>query len=138
MSRPAVLTPHPGEFARLMRSSVAQVQAGRSECAVRFARDHHVVLVLKGHGTVVTDGERIYINSTGNPGMATGGSGDVLTGLLSALIAQGMTSFDAAVLGVYAHGLAGDLAARELGKVSLIASDLLDYLPDALRTVEKN
>jgi NAD(P)H-hydrate epimerase len=95
------------------------------------------VTVLKGHGTIVTDGEKLYRNATGNPGMATGGAGDVLTGVMAALLAQGLAMFDAAVLGVYLHGLAGDLAARELGQTAIIASDLLRFLPAALRSVEQ-
>jgi ADP-dependent NAD(P)H-hydrate dehydratase len=128
---PLILTPHPGEFARLLAVDTATVQADREELAARFARDHAVILVLKGHATVVTDGRRIYCNSTGNPGMATGGTGDVLTGLVAALLAQRLEPFAAAQLGVYVHGLAGDLARDELGEVSLIASDLLHYLPRA-------
>jgi NAD(P)H-hydrate epimerase len=91
--------------------------------------------VLKGHGTVVTDGNRYSINQTGNPGMATGGTGDVLTGIITGLLCQGLVPFDAARLGVHVHGLAGDLAANELGQVGLIASDLIDYLPKAIRAV---
>ncbi|MCK4276342.1 MAG: NAD(P)H-hydrate dehydratase, partial [Phycisphaerae bacterium] len=87
----------------------------------------------KGAGTVVTDGDRIFVNPTGNSGMGTGGSGDVLTGLLAALIGQGMAPFDAAVLAVHTHGRAGDLAAESLGEVSLIALDLLNYLPGAIK-----
>ena len=83
---PTVLTPHPGEFARLLKTSVSEVQANRQELAVHFAAERNVVLVLKGHETIVTDGERLYVNGTGNPGMATGGTGDVLTGLIAALI----------------------------------------------------
>jgi NAD(P)H-hydrate epimerase len=132
-SAPTILTPHPGEFARLAGTTVAQVQAQRPEWAGRFASDHGVVLVLKGHGTVVTDGRRVYQNWTGNPGMATGGAGDVLTGLIAALLGQGLEAFAAAQLGVYLHGLAGDLARDDLGEISLIASDLLDYLPHAFR-----
>jgi NAD(P)H-hydrate epimerase len=94
-----------------------------------------MVVVLKGHRTVVTDGMRVSINQTGNPGMATGGSGDVLTGVITGLLCQGLTPFDAARLGVYVHGLAGDLATQELGQVSLIASDLLDYLPRAFQAL---
>jgi ADP-dependent NAD(P)H-hydrate dehydratase len=133
-SAPLVLTPHPGEFARLLGSDVATVQSQRQELAVRFAAEHGVVLVLKGHGTVVTDGRRVYRNTTGNPGMATGGTGDVLTGLIAALLGQKLEPFAAAQLGVHLHGLAGDMARDELGEVSLIASDLLAYLPRALRT----
>jgi NAD(P)H-hydrate epimerase len=130
---PAILTPHPGELARLLNTDVTAVQAQRQDLAVRFAAEHGVILVLKGHGTIVTDGQRVYRNTTGNPGMATGGTGDVLTGLIAALLGQHLEPFAAAQLGVYLHGLAGDMARDDLGEVSLIASDLLDYLPRALR-----
>jgi ADP-dependent NAD(P)H-hydrate dehydratase len=132
----AILTPHPGEFARLVGTDIETVQAHREEMAVEFSRRHHNVTVLKGHRSVVTDGENTYINTTGNPGMATGGSGDVLTGLIAALVAQGMGPLDAAILGTYVHGLAGDLAACELGQMALIASDIVRFLPAALRTIE--
>jgi NAD(P)H-hydrate epimerase len=130
---PIILTPHPGEFARLMGCDVPAVQARRQELAVQFAQKYDVVVVLKGHGTVVTDGRRVYLNRTGNPGMATGGTGDVLTGLIAALLGQGLEPFAAAQLGVHLHGWAGDLAQAELGEVSMIASDLLTYLPHAFR-----
>jgi NAD(P)H-hydrate epimerase len=132
-SAPLILTPHPGEFARLLDSDVATVQSQRQELAMRFASDHGVILVLKGYGTVVTDGHRVYCNTTGNPGMATGGTGDVLTGLIAALLGQKLEPFAAAQLGVHVHGLAGDMARDDLGETSLIASDLLEYLPRALR-----
>ena len=132
---PIVMTPHPGEFARLLDIPVPQVQANRQKLAVGFAMKWSAVLVLKGHETIVTDGDHVYVNNTGNPGMATGGTGDVLTGLVAALIGQKMSAFDAAVLGVWAHGRAGDLAAADLGQASLTASDLLNYLPRALREV---
>jgi NAD(P)H-hydrate epimerase len=128
---PIILTPHPGEFARLIGSDVSTVQARRQELAVDFAAKFQVILVLKGHGTIVTDGRQVYQNSTGNPGMATGGTGDVLTGLIAALLGQKLRPFAAAQLGVYLHGLAGDLAQEELGQVALIASDLLSFLPKA-------
>jgi NAD(P)H-hydrate epimerase len=131
-SAPLILTPHPGEFARLLHTDVGSVQARRQELAVQFASTHRLVLVLKGHGSIVTDGRRVYHNTTGNPGMATGGTGDVLTGLIAALVGQGLDAFDAAQLGIYLHGLAGDLARDDLGEVSLIASDLLTYLPQVL------
>jgi NAD(P)H-hydrate epimerase len=130
---PLVITPHPGEFARLIKSDVETVLTRREELAIRFAAEHALVLVLKGYRTLVTDGRRIYRNTTGNPGMATGGTGDVLTGLIAALMGQIQEAFAAAQLGVYLHGLAGDLARDKLGEVSLIASDLLSYLPEAFR-----
>jgi hypothetical protein len=114
------------------------LDAQRIETATRFAAAHDVLLVLKGRGTVVTDGERVYVNTTGNSGMATGGTGDVLTGLITALLAQGMPPFDAAQLGVYLHGLAGDLAARELSKPGLIASDLAWWLTQAWKDLDAN
>ncbi len=132
-----VLTPHPGEMARLLRTSTAVVQADRVGSALRcvgsFGGAAEAVVVLKGAGTVVTDGRRVFVNRTGNPGMATGGSGDVLTGVIAALIGQGLSPFDASVLGVHVHGTAGDLAARDLGEISLIATDLIDRLPAAFR-----
>jgi ADP-dependent NAD(P)H-hydrate dehydratase len=128
-----VITPHPGEFARLLGCDIAQVQAQRQELAADFARKHGIVVVLKGHGTVVTDGRRVYVNTTGNPGMATGGTGDVLAGLLAALVGQHLEPFAAAQLGVYLHGRAGDLARQQFGETSLIASDLLDFLPRAFQ-----
>jgi len=135
---PLVLTPHPGEFATLTGGAVAPIQSDREGVALAAARQWAsagtaLVVALKGAGTVVTDGRRVYVNATGNPGMATGGSGDVLTGLSAALLAQGVEPFDAACLAVYVHGLAGDLAAEKLGEVSLIASDLLDFLPQAMK-----
>jgi NAD(P)H-hydrate epimerase len=131
------MTPHPGEFARLTGLDIPTIQADRRGRAVAFARKYGVVLVLKGAGTVVTDGRRVYVNATGNPGMATGGTGDVLSGLLGALVAQGMGVFDAAVLGVYLHGMAGDMARDRVGEVSLIATDLIDHLPQAFRAISQ-
>jgi NAD(P)H-hydrate epimerase len=128
-----IITPHPGEFARLLQTETAKVQANRRDLALQFAGKHKLILVLKGHATIVTDGQRLYENTTGNPGMATAGSGDVLTGTVAALLGQGLEPFDAAQLGVYIHGLAGDLARDERGQVGLIAADLLDYLPRAIR-----
>jgi NAD(P)H-hydrate epimerase len=128
-----ILTPHPGEFARLLGISTQEVQARRSDLAVQFASENQVILVLKGNGTIVTDGQRFYQNTTGNPGMATGGTGDVLTGVIAALLGQKLEPFDAAQLGVHLHGLAGDLARDEFGEVALIASDLLDWLPEAFQ-----
>ena len=128
---PRVLTPHVGEAARLLGARTAQVLADRENCAVELARRTQAVVVLKGPGSLVTDGVRLYCNDTGNPGMATAGSGDVLTGTIASLLAQGMPAFEGAVLGVHLHGLAGDLAALELGEHGMIASDILDRLPRA-------
>jgi len=129
-----VVTPHPREMARLMgvRSAV-EVQQNRVKSAMVFAERYDTITVLKGHETIVTDGDRMFLNPTGNPGMASGGTGDVLTGVIAGLIAQGLDTFDAARLGVYVHGLAGDLAAERLGQISLVATDLLDTLPDAFK-----
>jgi NAD(P)H-hydrate epimerase len=145
---PRVLTPHPGEFGTLAAALLGSEQAAkdaksgdderRKAAAVSLAQHDpsgQTVVVLKGHRTVVTDGKRCSANNTGNPGMATGGSGDVLTGIITALLCQGLGPFDAARLGVHVHGLAGDLASEDLGQVSLIASDLIDYLPKAFQAV---
>ena len=130
---PRILTPHPGEFARLIGRDIATVQSQRAKLAAEFAAAHGVIVLLKGQGTVITDGDRVAINRTGNPGLATGGSGDVLTGLIAALLAQGLEPFAAAQLGAHLHGLAGDLAAAELSQPGLIASDLPRFLAAAWR-----
>jgi len=127
-----ILTPHPGEAARLLGTSAQDVQADREAAAERLAR-LGAVAVLKGAGTVVCDGERLYVNETGNPGMATAGAGDVLTGMMAAFLAAGMPMFEAAVLAVWAHGRAGDLAAERLGLLGLTAMDLLGCVPEVLR-----
>ena len=129
---PIVITPHPGEAARLLGATAQEVQADREAAAARLAA-LGAVAVLKGRGTVVTDGKRLYVNTTGNPGMATGGAGDVLTGMLAALVAGGMKPFEAAVLAAWAHGRAGDLAAEQRGILGLTALDILDCVPQALR-----
>lgn len=133
---PLVLTPHEGEFKRLFGNKPAASEAGRKREALETARRYNITLVLKGHRTVVAaaDGQ-VFVNKTGNPGMATGGTGDVLTGMIVALLGQKFSVFDAACLGVYFHGLAGDLAARKTGQVSLAAGDLLEHLPQAFKKV---
>lgn len=130
---PLVITPHPGEFARLLDLSIDDIQANRRDFAAGFAQKYRVVVVLKGHETIVTDGAHTYINNTGNPGMATAGAGDVLTGLLAALIGQGLAPFAAAQLAVCLHGVAGDLARDRLGEHCLIATDIIKFLPRAFR-----
>jgi NAD(P)H-hydrate epimerase len=112
-----------------------QLPRDRQQQAAQFAQRSKTIVVLKGAGTVVTDGHKVYVNKTGNPGMATAGAGDVLTGVITALMGQGMSNFDAAVLGVYVHGLAGDIAARKLGQVSLIATDIIDALGEAFMNI---
>jgi NAD(P)H-hydrate epimerase len=127
-----ILTPHPGEMKRLWAGLFREELPGeRQRQAVELARHTQTVVVLKGAGTVVTDGENVYVNKTGNPGMATAGSGDVLTGVIAALMGQGLGRFDAAVLGVHVHGLAGDIAAARVGQVSLMTTDIADCLPEA-------
>lgn len=129
--RERVITPHPGEFARILGTDTKAVQADRERLAGDFAEKHGVVVLLKGHRTVITDGQRMTLNTTGNSGMSTGGTGDVLTGLITALLAQKLPAYDAARLGAHLHGLAGDLAAAELSQPGLIASDLPRYLGKA-------
>lgn len=127
-----VLTPHPGELSRLLSTTSAQVQSERVEAVRNAAARSGAVVVLKGHQSLIgaPDGE-VHVNPTGNPGMATGGTGDVLTGLIASLVGQGHAAFTAARLGVYLHGVAGDLAAAAKGQAALAAGDLLEYLPEA-------
>ena len=128
-----IITPHPGEMARLLGTSAADVQANRLESAVNFATTHRVYVVLKGSRTIIATPEgTAWINLTGNPGMATGGTGDVLTGAIAAWLAQLMDAEAACQLGVYLHGLAGDLAEADVGEVAMTAVDLLDHLGDAV------
>ncbi len=135
---PRILTPHPGEFARLTGDPVGSNSAAREQASLDFAAAEGVVLVLKGPATVITDGDRIAVNATGNSGMATGGSGDVLTGLIASLLAQGMEPFAAAQLGTHVHGLSGDLTAARNSRRGLIASDLVQGLCDAWIALEAN
>ncbi|MBL8729932.1 MAG: NAD(P)H-hydrate dehydratase [Planctomycetes bacterium] len=128
-----VLTPHPGEAARLLGTDARTVQADRPKALQRLCERSGAVVVLKGAQTLVGDGHRCYTNRTGNPGMATGGAGDVLAGLLAALLAQGMQPFAAACLAVHVHGKAGDLVARRLSEPGLIAADLPSAIAEVLR-----
>ncbi len=131
---PKILTPHPGEMARLLKLKKETVEENRKLIAKDFAQKYNCVLLLKGHHTVVaSETGKCYVNTTGNPGMATAGSGDVLTGMIAAFLAQGFSAFDAAKYGAYYHGLAGDLAAKAKGRVSLIASDMIDYISQAIK-----
>ena len=129
---PAIITPHPGEMARLLHSTPKTVNLNRENTAIDFAKKFGVVTVLKGAGTIIAspDGE-VYINHTGNSGMATGGSGDVLSGIIGSLLAQGAAPINAAAAGVFLHGTIGDLAAEKLGKISMLPTDMIDMIPTA-------
>ncbi|HOO25016.1 MAG TPA: NAD(P)H-hydrate dehydratase [Clostridiales bacterium] len=134
----AVLTPHPGEMARLTGLSVDEILCNRIEIAANFAKEYGVVLVLKGSNTLIVDnkGENVFINTTGNPGLATGGSGDVLAGIISSFLTQGFSSLNAAMAGVFIHGKAADLAAEDLSLRGLTPSRVIEYIPKALREYE--
>jgi NAD(P)H-hydrate epimerase len=131
--RTLVITPHPGEMSRLTGWSIAEIQGKRLEVARQFAREHELIVVLKGHRTLIASPDgTVWVNPTGNPGMATGGTGDILTGIVAGLIAQHPGhALEAAALAVYLHGQAGDLARDALGERSLVASDLVRFLPEA-------
>ena len=140
---PLILTPHPGEISRLLGNTVREVMKDRIGCAAQVAGVAHAICVLKGHQTLITDGLQTYLNPTGNPGMATGGSGDVLAGAMAAWIPQIFHAgrplgrlLKAAALSAYLHGAAGDLAAKEVGPVGLKASDIADFLPRAYQTLK--
>ena len=132
LKAPAIITPHPGEMARLLHSTPKTVNSNRENTAIDFAKKFGVVTVLKGAGTIIAspDGE-VYINHTGNSGMATGGSGDVLSGIFGSLLAQGAAPINAAAAGVFLHGTIGDLAAEKLGKISMLPTDMIDMIPTA-------
>lgn len=137
----AVLTPHPGEMARLGRligrQEVPREDAGRLELAVAAARAFGQIMVLKGHRTVVSDGQRAYVNDTGDSTLSKAGSGDVLSGLIGSLLGQAMTLFEAAIAGVFLHGRAGELAGQKLGRRSALSRDVIDALPEAIGEYEQ-
>ena len=132
LKAPAIITPHPGEMARLLHSTPKTVNSNRENTAIDFAKKFGVVTVLKGAGTIIAspDGE-VYINHTGNSGMATGGSGDILSGIIGSLLAQGASPINAAAAGVFLRGTIGDLAAEKLGKISMLPTDMIDMIPTA-------
>ena len=137
-----IITPHVMEMARLTGKSADEITADRNALCREYAQKHGVICVLKGHRTAVSDGgDRIYINMSGNSGMATGGSGDVLAGIIVGILAQSregqLTAMQVACLGVYIHGVCGDVAAQKLGEYSLIASDIVDALPEILKDTHK-
>jgi len=128
-----ILTPHPGEFSRLVKLDKEEIGKKRKELVKKFALRYNLTLVLKGRRTLVGDGKKLYENKTGNPGMATAGMGDVLSGIIAGMVSGGLNCFDAAKFGVYLHGLAGDLAANDKTQNCLIASDVIEYLPQAIK-----
>lgn len=136
---PVVITPHPGEMARLVGSAISDVQKDRVTVARKFAAEHKVIVVLKGHRTVVADPMgAVWVNATGNPGMASGGTGDVLTGIVAGMVAQHPDRlFEAVLLATFLHGLAGDVAREEVGEESLVATDLVRFLPEAFRRARR-
>lgn len=134
LKAPAIITPHPGEMARLINSTPREVNSDRENTAINFAKRYGVITVLKGAGTIIASPDgKVYINHTGNSGMATGGSGDVLAGIIGSMLAQGATPFKAAAAGVFLHGTAGDIAAEKLGKISMLPTDMTELLPDAFQ-----
>jgi ADP-dependent NAD(P)H-hydrate dehydratase / NAD(P)H-hydrate epimerase len=137
--RSLVITPHPGEMARLAGSTVAAVQRDRINVARTFAREHELIVVLKGHRTLIAQPDgAVWVNTTGNPGMATGGTGDILTGMVAGLIAQNPEHIaEAVIAAVHLHGLAGDVARESMGEHSLVATDLVKALPEAFRRVRE-
>ena len=130
-----VITPHPGEMSRLCSVSVKEIQENRVAIAKEFAKKYGISVVLKGARTVITNGNETYINPTGSNAIATGGSGDVLSGMILSFLAQGYTMDDASVIGAYLHGLAGEVAEKKLCKESVIASDIIDNLHFAFKII---
>jgi ADP-dependent NAD(P)H-hydrate dehydratase / NAD(P)H-hydrate epimerase len=134
---PIVITPHAGELGRLIAQHATLIKKEREKYPVEFSRETGAVCVLKGYRTIITDGDKVFVNNTGNPGMATAGSGDVLSGILGGLLAQGLEAMDAAKAAVYIHGLAGDLAIKETTEMGLVASDIIMAIPKALKVILK-
>ena len=135
---PLILSPHPGEMARLINKKISFVQKNRKKVAKEFVNKYNTILILKGHNTIVAArGRGLYVNKTGNPGMATAGSGDVLSGVVGSLLAQGIDAFTTAKTAVFIHGKAGDLAAKDKGQASLIATDILAKLPNVIKKLNE-
>lgn len=128
-----IITPHPGELAKLLNKSIKEIQENRIFYSKYTSNKYNIITLLKGNNTIVTDGDSVYINSTGNPGMATAGSGDLLTGIIISFICQGISGMNSTILGAYIHGLAGDMASLDIGEYGLISSDILEYIPKAIK-----
>jgi len=132
-----IITPHPGEFSRLVGVTISDVQKNRVEYSREISNKYNIITVLKGSETVITNPEGdVYINTTGNPGMATAGSGDVLTGVIASFLGQGIKAYESAILGVYCHGLAGDLAKADKGEYGMIARDILEKIPHSIKKIQ--
>ena len=131
----SILTPHPNELSRLLDINVSEIQNNREKYAKEAAKKYKSVVILKGFETVITDEEKTYINKTGNSALSKAGSGDVLSGMISGFCAQGVNPFDSAVLGVYLHGLTGEISSEKLTQYGVNASDLIKYIPDAIKTL---
>ena len=134
----SVITPHPKELARLLNVDLSEVLENREKYARISAQTYECITVLKGHNTIVTDGDKIYVNTSGNSALAKAGTGDVLTGIIAGLLAQNVKPFNAAMLAVFIHGLAGDIASEDYTKYSVLASDVLDYIPFAIQEIIEN
>lgn len=128
-----IITPHPGELAKLLNRDIKEIQENRVFYSKYTSNKYNIITLLKGYNTIVTDGDSVYVNSTGNPGMATAGSGDLLTGIIISLICQGISPMNSGIMGAFIHGLAGDLASVEKGEYGLIATDILEYIPEAVK-----
>ncbi|MCM8756500.1 MAG: NAD(P)H-hydrate dehydratase [Candidatus Omnitrophica bacterium] len=132
-SKNLILTPHLGEFSRLIKTSIEEIKENKKELVKNFSFRYNLILLLKGYHSLVSNGKYVFVNNTGNAGMATAGMGDVLTGIISGLVAQGLDCFESAKLGAYIHGLAGDIAVKEKTQLCLVASDIINYLPKAVK-----
>lgn len=132
-----IITPHPKELARLLNVSVTEIVDNRKKYARITSQTFECITILKGHNTIITDGDVVYQNTTGNSALAKAGSGDVLTGIIAGLLAQKMEIFEAGLLGIFLHGLAGDIASRDLTKYSVLATDIIKYVPQAIKEVIK-
>ena len=130
-----IITPHPKELSRLLNVSPIEINDNREKYARITAQTYDCIVVLKGHNTIITNGDKIYLNTTGSSALAKAGTGDVLTGIISGLLSQKLSLFNAAIFGVYLHGLAGDIAAERLTKYSVLASDVIDNIPNALKKI---
>ena len=135
ISGKSIITPHPKELSRLIKVPVEIIQSDREYYAVETAKSLETIVVLKGHNTIVTDGEQIYINKSGCSALAKAGSGDVLTGMITGLLAQTKNPLNSAILGVFLHGLTGDIAAKSLTEYGVLASDLLNFIPKAIKEI---